>query len=156
MNIQYFFFWLTSLCMINSRFIHITNYKLPQYCSFLWLSNIPLYICTTTSLCICWWIFSFILDNTVPLTLLLKIHTWVSHCCPCWVGTNTLRNTAWRAPPHVWRTVPWLAKPARLPLPAQAPRCRPGEVLLLLQGRYVVTSKTNCTKKVRMLVSEKT
>ncbi|CAI9177520.1 unnamed protein product, partial [Rangifer tarandus platyrhynchus] len=32
-------------------------------------------------------------------------------------------------------TVPWLAKPAHLPLPAQAPRCRTSEVLLLLQNR---------------------
>ena len=53
-------------------------------------------------------------------------------------------------------TVSWLAKPARLPLPAQAPRCRTSEVLLLLQVRYVVTSKTNYAKKVRMPLSGKT
>ena len=49
-NIKYlfffFFFWLTSLCMTRSRFIHIT--ATTQFCSFLWLSNDRLYICTAT------------------------------------------------------------------------------------------------------------
>ena len=44
------YFWLTSLCIIGSRFIHLirTNSNL----FFLWLSNIPLHICATASLSI--------------------------------------------------------------------------------------------------------
>ena len=51
-NIQYLFFsfWLTSLCIIGSRFIHLIGTD-PNTFSF-WLNNIPLYICTTTSLSI--------------------------------------------------------------------------------------------------------
>ena len=46
----FFSFWLTSLCIRGSSFIHLP--KLTQLPSFLSLSNIPLYICTTTSLSI--------------------------------------------------------------------------------------------------------
>ena len=51
-SIRYLFFsfWLTSLYIIGSRFI--ISLDLTQMCSFLWLSNIPLYICTTASLSI--------------------------------------------------------------------------------------------------------
>ena len=45
-----FFFWLTSLCITGSRFIHFL--EVTHMCSFLWLSNIPLCICITTSLSI--------------------------------------------------------------------------------------------------------
>ena len=43
-NIRYLFFsfWLTSLCMTDSKSNHIS--KMTQFCFFLWLSNIPLYI----------------------------------------------------------------------------------------------------------------
>ena len=54
-NIQCLFssFWLTSLCVIGSTFNHhIRTLELTQMCSFLWPTYIPLYICTTTSLCI--------------------------------------------------------------------------------------------------------
>ena len=49
-NIQYliFSFWLTSLCIIDSSFIHLI--RTGSMHSFLWLSSIPLYICTTASL----------------------------------------------------------------------------------------------------------
>ena len=43
-------FWLISLCIIGSRFIHFTRTDSNTF--FLWLSNIPLYKCTTTSLSI--------------------------------------------------------------------------------------------------------
>ena len=48
-NVQYLFFsfWLISLLIIGSRFIYLIKIQL---CSFLWLNNIPLYICTTTFL----------------------------------------------------------------------------------------------------------
>ena len=51
-NIRYLFFsfWLTSLCITGSRFTHLT--RTTQICFSLWLSNIPLYICTTSSLSI--------------------------------------------------------------------------------------------------------
>ena len=45
-----FSFWLSSLCMIGSR--SSTSTELTQTCSFLWLSNSPLCIYTTTSLSI--------------------------------------------------------------------------------------------------------
>ena len=49
-NIQYLFFsfWLTSLCMTVSRSVHVSTND--PFCSFLWLSNIPLYIYTTSCL----------------------------------------------------------------------------------------------------------
>ena len=37
----FFFFWLTSLCIPSSRFIRFT---LTHMCSFLWVSDSPLYI----------------------------------------------------------------------------------------------------------------
>ena len=45
--IQYLFFsfWLTSLCIIGSRFIHLI--RTDSHALFLQLSNIPLYICNT-------------------------------------------------------------------------------------------------------------
>ena len=43
--------WLTSLNRTISRSIHVAANIL--FCSFLWLSNIPLYICTTSSLFMC-------------------------------------------------------------------------------------------------------
>ena len=51
-SIRYLFFsfWLTSLYMRVSRSIHLTIKT--QFCFFLWLSNIPLYICATSSLSI--------------------------------------------------------------------------------------------------------
>ena len=45
----FFSFWLSSVCIIGSSFIYlISTYSR----SLLWLSNIPLYICTTASLSI--------------------------------------------------------------------------------------------------------
>ena len=51
-SIQYLFFsfWLTSLCMKDSRSIHLTTNNSISF--FSWLSNIPLYICATSSLSI--------------------------------------------------------------------------------------------------------
>ena len=50
-NIWYLFSsFLTSLCIIGTRFSQLI--ELTQMCSFLWLNNIPLYICTTASLSI--------------------------------------------------------------------------------------------------------
>ena len=54
-NIGYFFFFLslslsfclTSLWVIDARPIHIS--KLPSSIPFLWLTSIPLHICTTSS-----------------------------------------------------------------------------------------------------------
>ena len=43
-------FWLTSLCMAVSRSIHFSTNHPNNF--FLWLSNIPLYMCTTSSLSI--------------------------------------------------------------------------------------------------------
>ena len=42
----------TSLCIIGPRFIHLIRTDSNQMHSFLWLSNILLYICTTASLSI--------------------------------------------------------------------------------------------------------
>ena len=42
--IYYIFLFLTLLCVTGSGFIHLITTKI---CSFLWLGNIPLYICTT-------------------------------------------------------------------------------------------------------------
>ena len=42
--------WLTSLSMTMSRFIHVATNGIISF--FLWLSNIPLYICTTSSISI--------------------------------------------------------------------------------------------------------
>ena len=46
-RIQYlsFCFWLTSLCITSSRFIHLIRTDSNMF--FLWLSNIPLCICIT-------------------------------------------------------------------------------------------------------------
>ena len=46
----FFSFWITSLCMTYSRSIH--SLQITQFRFFLWLSNIPLYICATSSLSI--------------------------------------------------------------------------------------------------------
>ena len=43
-----FSFWFTSLCIIGSRFIHLIRTDSKVF--LFWLSNIPLCICTTTSL----------------------------------------------------------------------------------------------------------
>ena len=43
-----FFFWLASLCIIGFRFIHLIRTDSNAF--LLWLSNIPLYICTIASL----------------------------------------------------------------------------------------------------------
>ena len=43
-------FSLTSLCIIGSRFIHLVRTVSNAF--FLWLNNIPLYICNTASLSI--------------------------------------------------------------------------------------------------------
>ena len=50
-NVQYlfFFFWLTSLNMIDYRFIHVTT---NDPISFLLMTNTPLYVYITSSLCI--------------------------------------------------------------------------------------------------------
>ena len=45
-----FFLFLTSLCIRDSSFLHLTA-KL-KFVPFLWLSNIPLYKCAITSLSI--------------------------------------------------------------------------------------------------------
>ena len=51
-SIQYLFFslWLTSLCRTDSRSIHLTTNNSISF--LLWLSNIPLYTCATSSLSI--------------------------------------------------------------------------------------------------------
>ena len=46
-NIFFFSFWLTSLWQTLGT---CTSFQKTQFCSFLWLSNIPLYVCTTSSL----------------------------------------------------------------------------------------------------------
>ena len=46
-NIQYLFFWFTSLCVTGSRFIHLTRTDSNPFS--LWLSDSPLYIQTTSS-----------------------------------------------------------------------------------------------------------
>ena len=46
----YFCFWLTSLCIMGYSFIHLKRTESNAY--FLWLSSVPLYICTTASLSI--------------------------------------------------------------------------------------------------------
>ena len=49
-HLLFFSFWLTSLCMTDSRSIHLTT---NNSVSFLFMaSNIPLYICATSSLSI--------------------------------------------------------------------------------------------------------
>ena len=54
--IWYLFFWLTSLCMVGSRAIHVSA---NDTISFLYMANIPVYICTTSffNLFLCWWAF---------------------------------------------------------------------------------------------------
>ena len=49
---SYFSFWLHS---VQQALGSSTSLQLTQFLSFLWMSNIPLYICTTSSLFICWW-----------------------------------------------------------------------------------------------------
>ena len=46
----FIFLFLTSLCIIVSRFIYLI--RMTQMCFFLWPGNIPLYKCTTSSLSI--------------------------------------------------------------------------------------------------------
>ena len=48
-NTQYLFFsfWLTSLCITGSKFIYLAK---TDSDSFLFMANIPVYVCTTTSL----------------------------------------------------------------------------------------------------------
>ena len=46
----YLFFWLASLCIIGLTFINLISTDSNAF--FLWLSNIPSYICTTASLSI--------------------------------------------------------------------------------------------------------
>ena len=46
----FFSFWLISLCMKSLG--PSTSLQMAQFCSFLWMSNTPLYICTTSSLTI--------------------------------------------------------------------------------------------------------
>ena len=50
-NLQYllFSFWRTSLCVTGPSFIQ-TSVQITQIWSFLWLHNIRLYMCSTTSL----------------------------------------------------------------------------------------------------------
>ena len=51
-NIWYLFF---SFCLLHSVWQSLgpsMSLQMTQFCSFLWLSNIPLYICTTSSLSI--------------------------------------------------------------------------------------------------------
>ena len=52
-NIWYLFFWLTTLWIGGPRLIHLTRTDSNVF--FLWLSNIPFYICTITSLSIHLW-----------------------------------------------------------------------------------------------------
>ena len=49
-HMVFVFLYLSSLCMTVSRSIHLTTNN--SFHFFLWLSNIPLYICATTSLSI--------------------------------------------------------------------------------------------------------
>ena len=51
LSTQYFFFWFSSLCIRGSKFIYLSSTDLNVF--LLWMSNIPLCICTTTSLSIC-------------------------------------------------------------------------------------------------------
>ena len=48
-----FSFWLTLLCVIGSKFIHLIRTNSNAF--LLWLSNIPLYILQLLQPFICWW-----------------------------------------------------------------------------------------------------
>ena len=52
----FFSFWLTSLCMVGSRSIHVSA---NDTISFLYMANIPVYICITSFFnpFLCWWAF---------------------------------------------------------------------------------------------------
>ena len=51
----YFSFWLTSLCIMGSSFVHLI--RTDSMCFFLWLGSIPLYMYIPQLLYpfICWW-----------------------------------------------------------------------------------------------------
>ena len=49
MRYLFFSFWLTSFCITDPGAIHISVND-PNFIPFLWLSNIPLHTCTTSSL----------------------------------------------------------------------------------------------------------
>ena len=79
-NLQYllFSFWCTSLCVTGSSFIQ-TSVQITQLWSFLWLHNIPLYMCSTTSLSVdghlgC---FHMAIVNSVAMNTGVHVSIWV-------------------------------------------------------------------------------
>ena len=53
-HMMFVFLWLTSLSLTVSRYIHVAATGIIS-CSFLWLSNVSLYMCTTSSFSIPLW-----------------------------------------------------------------------------------------------------
>ena len=89
--------WLPSLDMIISRFIHVAAHGITSF--FLWLSSIPLYICTTFALPI-----SLLVDveGVSMFWLLWIVLLWTEGCmylfelqfCPCmYPGVGLLLHT---------------------------------------------------------------
>ena len=70
------FLWLTSLTMPISRSIHVAVNGIISFLAlfFLWLSNTPLYICTTSSLSICQWTFRLLVLAIINSA---SVNTWV-------------------------------------------------------------------------------
>ena len=51
--------------------------QMTQFLSFLWLSNIPLYICNTSFYpFLCWWTFSLLLKNSAAVSVGVQVSFW--------------------------------------------------------------------------------
>lgn len=95
MQSLFFSFWVTSLCVTGSRFIHFT--RTDSSTLLVLVSNIQLYICTTTSLFIHLSMNIKLASLSYPLQTVLQwtlgymccFQLWFSHgICPavgCWV-----------------------------------------------------------------------
>ena len=94
------FFWLTSLSMIISRTIHVATNSIISF--FLWLSSIPLYICTTSFLwCLLWisnvfFIVSWFSCSSFSSTVLDVVDlSFVSFCFPFHLPISELGEFSW-------------------------------------------------------------
>ena len=78
--VLFFRAWLTSVSMTISRSVYVSASGIILF--FLWLSNTPLYICTTFSLHIpCWWMFGFLpcraIVDSAPVSTEVYVFFWI-------------------------------------------------------------------------------